>query len=132
MVAISFQKRFAPPIIAGDKRQTIRAERKRPIRPGQLLHLFTGMRTKHCRRIGVATCTAVLPIWIDFVMDTVTIFKRPMLSEMAALDTFAVRDGFRDWRDMHAFWQPKDEGVLSFHGVLIEWDTTFWPTLEEA
>ncbi|MEJ0016825.1 MAG: ASCH domain-containing protein [Acetobacteraceae bacterium] len=47
MVAYSFKRDFAAPILAGIKRQTIRADRRRHARPGEVLQLYTGMRTKH-------------------------------------------------------------------------------------
>ncbi|MFK5597639.1 hypothetical protein ACFZ8E_11600 [Methylobacterium sp. HMF5984] len=55
MVAYSFKARFAAPILAGTKAQTIPAERtgrSRHARPGEQLQLFSGMRTKHCLRLG--------------------------------------------------------------------------------
>lgn len=51
MVAYSFQKRFVEPIRSGRKRQTIRADRKRHARPGEVLQLYSGMRTN-----AIATC----------------------------------------------------------------------------
>ena len=52
MVAYSFKKQFGPPILAGTKAQTIRADRKRHVRSGELVQLYTGMRTRQCRRLG--------------------------------------------------------------------------------
>jgi len=51
MPALNFQKQFAPKVEARLKRQTIRALRKRPIKKGDMLYLYTGMRTKACRRL---------------------------------------------------------------------------------
>lgn len=62
MPSLNFKKQFAPMIKEGlkpenertgrIKRQTIRAYRKdgRNPHPGDVLHLFTGMRTKSCER----------------------------------------------------------------------------------
>lgn len=134
MVAYSFNKRFAEPIATGHpatgviKRQTIRAPRKRHARPGELLQLYQGMRTKHCRKIiADQVCTAVRPVrlWIargyvcftgtgeDFGTDTM-------------LDKFARGDGFLHWADMQAFWQAAhpqaSDPDLVFEGVLISWE----------
>ena len=46
------------------KRQTIRAVRKVPIKVGDALHLFTGMRTPKCRRLGAAICVSAWPVTI--------------------------------------------------------------------
>jgi hypothetical protein len=62
--ALNFQSRFAPLILAGTKRSTIRRRRKdrRDPKPGQTLYLFTGMRTKSCRRLLETRCERVRPI----------------------------------------------------------------------
>lgn len=130
MVAYSFQKRFAPPILAGTKRQTIRADRKRHARPGEALQLYTGMRTKHCKLIGRAVCERVLPVRILFLNDTsgdldlsaVLVREGEGFAPLrVAKDFFARRDGFADWRDLRAFWSINHPGVDEFDGVLIEW-----------
>jgi len=36
---------------SGEKRQTIRAVRKRPIKVGDKLHLYSGLRTKKARNL---------------------------------------------------------------------------------
>jgi len=59
MVAYSFKAQFREPILAGTKRQTIRADRKRHARLGEALQLYTGMRTRQCKLIGRATCNAL-------------------------------------------------------------------------
>lgn len=73
MPAYSFQRQFAQPIIDGTKGGTIRAPRRiSPTTgnhrraevgghawPGETLYLFTGMRTKQCRKIAEKTCRAL-------------------------------------------------------------------------
>ncbi|MCJ2107902.1 hypothetical protein MKK70_21485 [Methylobacterium sp. E-041] len=127
MVAYSFKKRFGPPILAGTKAQTIRADRKRHARPGEQLQLFTGMRTKHCRRLGEPVCLAVQPVRLVFAergipeafqVDHAPIGPRAMVA-------FAQADGFVDLDDMRRFWwseHPPEEGdTLVFEGFLIRW-----------
>lgn len=43
-------------ILDGSKEMTIRALRKRPIKVGDKLHLFSGLRTKNCERLKEADC----------------------------------------------------------------------------
>lgn len=120
MVAYSFQKRFAPLIREGLKTQTIRADRKRHARPGELLQLFTGMRTAHCERIVPdVVCTAVLPIEISWASARIARIEVGMVP-LRDLDHFAVSDGFADIDDMSAFWL-EHHGARPFHGVIIEW-----------
>jgi hypothetical protein len=61
---------FVYQVEAGLKRQTIRATRKHPIKVGERLHHFTGMRTKKCRRLrdGIEDrCIRVRDIEMTFV-----------------------------------------------------------------
>lgn len=118
MPALSFQPRFVQPILDGVKDQTIRAPRKVPIRPGQTLHLFTGMRTKQCRRIATVTCTAVLSVTIRpflYSVDAIVDGQEVHLTE------FARRDGFGSWAEMCDFWQDT-HGALAFTGHVYRWE----------
>ncbi len=124
MVAYSFQKQFAPQILARTKRQTIRAlGTRRHARPDEFVQLYTGMRTKHCRLIYEAVCTSVEPItldlrdhWIRFPATGVHYTKT------RDLDFFARLDGFAGWSEMLAFWAKHHPGVPRFDGVLIKWE----------
>ena len=64
MPAYNFQKQFASDVERGFKRCTIRPRRKRPTVPGDILFLFTGQRTKQCRRLLTTACVAVEPITV--------------------------------------------------------------------
>lgn len=135
MVAYSFNRRFAEPIATGHpatgiiKRQTIRAPRKRHVRPGEAIQIYQGMRTKHCRKIiADQVCIEVRPIelfiaklgYVRFT-DTGEAFGID-----AMLDDFARQDGFLHWADLQAFWQAEHPEAcghgLSFRGVLIRWE----------
>lgn len=134
MVAYSFQERFAEPIAGGHpatgivKRQTIRADRKRHARPGELLQIYQGMRTKHCRKIiADPVCVAVRPLRL-FVADAFVHFldNDQTIDTAEALDDFARQDGFLHWDDMRAFWQAAHPEASDperyFSGVLIGWE----------
>jgi hypothetical protein len=97
----SFSTRFAPLVESGSKRQTIRVPRKdgRVPEPGDVVHLFTGMRTRACRRLGQGNVTECFPVRIDF--------NHPYASETAhrslgldECDAFARLDGFEDATEM--------------------------------
>lgn len=148
MVAYSFQKRFARPILDGTKLHTIRWDRKRHARPGEALQLYAGMRTKHCRLIARETCAAVLPIVLNFswAMEGFALvgegypfttyggaqqaswFGLAGLDDTrfvsAHLETLARHDGFPSWSDMRAFWidahGPFNDDEV-FVGKLIGW-----------
>lgn len=130
MVAYSFKARFAAPILSGTKAQTIRADRKRHARPGERVQLFTGMRTRGCRRLGDAPCLSVEAIRIELPrarhVPEVLVFGpggelASHILTARALANFARADGFADFDDLHAFWASEHPGVDTFHGVLIRW-----------
>ena len=124
MVAYSFKKQFADPIRFGMKTQTIRSKRTRHARPGEVLQLFTGMRTAHCLKICEdVRCTEVTEIEIIFDAEGEIESIWSDGSVMPDVDAFAVLDGFTDASEMAAFWR-KENGTAPnsvFRGVLIEW-----------
>lgn len=127
MVAYSFAPRFVEPIRQGLKTQTIRADGLRPhARPGQLLQLYTGMRTKHCRRIlPDVPCLTVMKVQIEFAFDSEWVIDKITTDGIRVrdLDAFAIRDGFTDHEDMSAFWRAyhPEANATGFDGILIEW-----------
>lgn len=115
MVAYSFQNRFASAVERGEKRQTIRAKgKRRHVRPGETLQLYTGMRTKACRKLREATCHDVCPVLIE--RDRVTTFHP---QEFLDPEQVARLDGFASWAEMRD-WFETTHG-LPFSGVMIRW-----------
>ncbi len=141
MVAYSFNPRFEAPILAGTKSGTIRAVgRRRHARAGETVQLYVGQRTRHCRLIGRAFCTAVDPIVITVraagdapTIESIGVENAFRLGRHHALhispssiDAFARRDGFADGAEMARFWVATHadllvDGVLRFRGVWIQW-----------
>ncbi|GJD72603.1 ASCH domain-containing protein [Methylobacterium goesingense] len=127
MVAYSFKKQFGPPILAGTKAQTIRADRKRHARPGEELQLYTGMRTKHCRLVARVPCIAVEPVRLVFSRrgpsELFEIAGTPLSPRK--MIRFAHADGFDSLDAMNRCWwaeHPPEEGdTLDFTGVVICW-----------
>ena len=124
MQTINFKLEFAPPVESGEKRQTIRRERKRPIVPGDTLNLYTGQRTKNCRLLRVVECRAIKDV--DIRRDAVVLADRanqntvgifPAASKDAA--TFAKADGFDSFESL-VKWFNTTYG-LPFRGVVILW-----------
>jgi predicted transcriptional regulator len=123
----NFQPRFAPFILAGEKKHTIRALRANPDKPGNTLHLYVGLRHKNPRLLGRFECTRVESI-------TISVSQRPFdpdshrgaewhvfvegveLSE-SECEALAVRDGFKDFAEMKEFWADR----LPFNGQIIHW-----------
>lgn len=139
MVAYSFKGRFEDRIRAKSKIQTIRAVgRKRHARPGERMTMTSGDRY-HPRQIGSGTCTAVLPVTLNFESKTKggrrlaahVVIDQPegnaTVIRTGDLDAFARCDGFDDWADLCAFWRTTHGELESFSGLLILWGDTFEP-----
>ena len=120
MVAYSFKRQFAAPIVAGTKAQTIRADRKRHAHAGEALQLYTGMRTLQCKLVGRAICQGVIPIKIDLTENCIDLGGN-ILGGWGALDPFARSDGFDGWLSMTCFWRENHPDTPVFSGVLILW-----------
>ena len=121
MPSFNFQKQFADDVESGVKRQTIRGKRKNPPRVGQTAHLFTGLRTKNCRKLGAHRINTVADVVIH--SDCVLIRQcwwQTVLVRKKKLNEFAVADGFKDWNQMRAWFQKTYS--LPFGGDLIKWD----------
>lgn len=137
MVAYSFKPSFITDIRSRVKCQTIRLPRKRHARPGEALQLFTGPRMKPVR-LGRAVCVGVRDVRLDFDCHVVTLDDFETIEDPAALNAFAVRDGFRPadrfadmiepWEYMARWWSLTHPDQPVFRGVLIDWDDTFEAT----
>lgn len=134
MVAYSFHPMFSEPVATLVKRQTVRGNRKRHARPGELIQLYTGMRTRQCRKLLTPdpVCLDVrhIEIVIDagwpFLLSSIAIEGVPL--SLGEMEAFAWDDGFRASSDgeaalfqMGQFWLSK-HGVGTFEGVVIRWE----------
>lgn len=118
MPAFNFQPGFADAVESGKKRQTIRAYRKdgrQPCFVRDRLTLYTGMRTKECRKLGEALCTAVQTVQLD--ADHLII--NGTIAGDRKREKLAREDGFLSFKDMRD-WFEKTHG-LPFNGYLIKW-----------
>ncbi|MEM1153653.1 MAG: hypothetical protein AAGI44_05900 [Pseudomonadota bacterium] len=123
MVAYNFQSRFALAVEDGTKRQTIRAlGRRRHAKPGEMLQLYTGQRTKQCRLLREDRCHEVWPVLMTprnlqsgIIVARVSVADVPLsISNICALSR---ADGFACVADFFDFFRSR----LPFEGVLIKW-----------
>jgi hypothetical protein len=128
MPAYNFQAKFAAMIESGLKRQTIRAiGKRRHARPGDALQLYTGQRTKVCRKLLTPDpiCTAVHSVLINkfserrhegdryqMYLDGNIVFRHDAYQ-------IALADGFEDRATFFHFFD--DMHGMPFHGVMIQW-----------
>jgi len=129
MPLINFQRQFASPILRGEKPHTVRRQRQVPIKVGDVLHLYTGLRTKDCRKIGRAICskidriTVIIPVCDKMGWDIeITINGKRLSFEDAC--AFALRDGFKGdpylaLQKMTGFFYKRYRE--RFEGVVIHW-----------
>ena len=103
MPAYNFKKQFAGDVERGAKNQTIRPKRKRSTRSGDKLYLYTGMRTKQCRKLREAICISVEPI--EILPASIRINGRilgvPEMWELAQADGFEKLGHFYDFFREH-------------------------------
>jgi len=117
MPAINFSAEFADRVQSGEKQQTIRRLRKRPIKAGDTLILYTGQRTKACRKLGEAACDRVFPVVIGRKSMG---WRGYSLNPYSMTANFlAQNDGFESYAAM-ADWFDNRYG-LPFEGVVIQW-----------
>lgn len=133
MVAYSFQRMFVAPIRVGlgtygdvapapwPKRHTIRADRRRHARPGEIVQLYCGQRTRSCYLIGTARCTRVERIRLGFIGSlSVTIAGRRL--NPTEIEDFVRDDGFKSVAEFMEFWRVMHDAPASWQGVVIHWE----------
>ncbi|NRA88534.1 MAG: hypothetical protein HRU28_14355 [Rhizobiales bacterium] len=124
MTVLSFKKEFAPAVENKTKVQTIRKARKRPIKPGEKLQLYTGMRTKQCRKLHNAICTSVASITIKVKFfktgDCICLIHiNGNFLDEEETEQFAKDNGFNDVVSFAEFFETEDNSI--FEGQLIKW-----------
>lgn len=122
MVAYNFQAQFALAILSGRKRQTIRAPRQRHARPGERVQIYTGMRTKGCRKLiePDPECVSVQQVTICDDSFGKSIIVDGVALALHEMTQFAGRDGFATLDALYDFFGPRME-LGQFRGVLIRW-----------
>lgn len=124
MPILGFKNRFRDPIEERTKRQTLRSPRKYPIVAGDKLYLYTGLRTKHSKIIGTATCVSAPEIRLDFENRRVESETGMAYTTEEETDAFAKADGFTDWEEMKTFWAKEHPGLKQWSGTRIIWGDT--------
>lgn len=130
MALFNFKRQFAHAVTAGTKRQTIRAPRKdgtRP-KPGETLHLYTGLRTKGADLLARYPCKSVHNIQIrqhlagphelDAVPLVEVVLDGRRLTRLEVHE-LAIADGFPTAEELLAFFLKEHGG--DFEGILVKW-----------
>lgn len=116
MPLLNYKPQFAILVESGGKRQTIRAQRKYPVKHGDRLYHYTGLRTKASRKLGESDASMVQEITIKnrtVLIDGQSLYL-PSIEELARLDGFESVDAFFEFFDA--------SHEAPFRGQLIGWD----------
>jgi len=117
MPPLNFYPQFADQVESGQKLQSIRKIGGIPWKVGDKAHLFTGLRTKACRKLGVGVVADIVRVAIA---EHVLWVDQDFFTQWRSFDKFAQADGFSHWNEM-TDWFREIHG-LPFHGVLIRWE----------
>lgn len=125
MPAYNFKRQFAPLVKNGTKRTTIRVPRQRPTQVGETLHLYTGMRTKQCEKLGTYRCIGVEPIIIYSSFGGIARGREVVewsddLS-IPEIEQLAAADGFPDAGKFFEFFRTT-YGLEPLYMELITWE----------
>lgn len=117
MPAYNFQARFIPRILSGTKGTTIRKRRKHPTKVGDILWLYTGMRTANCSLIAGAPCVRIEPI-------TIWPFEERVVANIEfSINQLVYGDGFDNIHEFFDFFRRTYR-----EGVLTDFEIIFWDT----
>jgi hypothetical protein len=130
MGLLGYQRWKAEKVESGECRQTIRARRKYPVKIGDALHHYAGLRTSKCRKLRghlVDRCTETFPISLSFTGRGEPVWLvRGTPAMKPELEDIAKRDGFECVLEMskwfkvyHIDAKPECNGV--FVGDVIRW-----------
>ena len=128
MPAYNFQKQFVSMILDGSKVHTIRRIRKHPTKVGDTIKMFTGMRTKDCKKFAEAACINVEPIviWPFSKLITKELTSQALSKEKVKI--IAKEDGFDDVKLFFKFFERYGTECLPDFEI-IWWDPkeiTLW------
>jgi hypothetical protein len=118
----NFREQFTAKILSGEKQHTIRKIRAVPDKPGNTLHLYTGLRRKGARLLMRVPCVKVEEIEIrdgafgDETFASIVIDNYELDADER--EALARRDGFPNFPTMMEFWRERE---LPFRGHIIHW-----------
>lgn len=120
----NFRKELATAIRYGVKAQTMRQNRKdgRVPKPGDLIRMFTGMRTAYCKSIGSSVVIECFPVYMDLSdLRGRVIVSNGIRLHFGEMESFAKLDGFPSALAMLEWFQKTYRPSDSFHGFCVRW-----------
>ena len=118
---LNFKKEFASRVESGEKRQTIRRNRKdgRRPQPGDTAKLYTGLRTRDARLLRAAPVAECLAVRMHIDDGIIIVDGRKL--EIDEATAFARADGFGCVGEMEQ-WFLKQYQTYDFEGYCVRWN----------
>lgn len=128
-MVIGFKKRFEPPILDGSKILTIREDAKDRWKPGVMMHMATGTRSKHYNCFKQTPCISTQRIELSLKQkgnggfELVVRVSGRLLDQDELVKKLPVFDGFKDLKAMTLYWIGDINALPNkcFKGKIIHW-----------
>lgn len=119
-MVIGFKKQFIEPIMQGIKVHTIREDTHGRWKPGMIMHMATGVRTKQYKQFALKQCESVQDIEVKYrykgkVKRGVTVSIDGLEITSKVFFELCANDGFKNGVDFF-IWFGND-----FKGKIIHW-----------
>ncbi len=117
MVAFNFKQDFAGKVLSGEKTSTIRKTKRCKV--GDKMQLYTGQRTKECKKLADAICVATARFFInEQILWRIENCEGAFCNERALHE----KEGFKNIKEMMMFFV--NQYGLPFEGYIHEWKIT--------
>lgn len=116
MVAFNFKKKFAPKVESGEKPSTIRQTKRCDV--GDLIQLYTGQRTKFCKKLGDAVCIGTAKILVTEECPYESSNCEGIVKPDVSIPLYE-QEGFSNAKEMQDFF--REQYGLPFVGWLHVW-----------
>jgi hypothetical protein len=121
MALINFSREdFIDAVANGSKHFTIRQLRKKPIKKGEALQLYTGLRTKYARKLRDAVCKNTWAIKIENKKNEFLFWLNDKQLRLRQLKDISDKIGFDSVDQWIEYFKEKYK--FPFKGQLIEWE----------
>jgi hypothetical protein len=105
MPSFNFKPQFANKVKRNTKPGTVRQVRKKPMKVGDTMHCFTGMRTRDCKKIVSRPCVAIVDIHINSGWAGHCVIKLNGKQDDFITGSFAKDDGFKSSEEFLQFFR---------------------------
>lgn len=123
-MVIGFKQQFVQPILDGTKINTIREDANRRWKPGIMMHMATGIRSKYYKCFKETPCISTERIFmtLDYTLHISIGWNNSRELYIPDKEILAKNDGFENFRAFEDYWYPiisKNDGLFS--GRIIHW-----------